>query len=176
MSELSRLSQALVDRPLVEPPVLGALRARASRRRRRRASALSVVLALAVLSSLGVSRLSGAGSDRGGRVHLAAYFESAIAVPATTLSAVGLPASVSVPAKVSPVHSTTSSEGTVTLRRGRVLPVLRAGALGARRRPLQVRHLQPPERRRFLVVDGRLPAPGELELRRRALLEPLPRL
>ncbi|MDA8302430.1 MAG: DUF929 family protein [Actinomycetota bacterium] len=114
MSELSRLSQALVDRPLVEPPEVGALRARARRRRKRRAGALSVVLALAVLSALGVARLSGAGSERGGQAHLAAYFEAAVAVPDATLSAVGLPPSVSVPARVGPVPATTSSEGTVS--------------------------------------------------------------
>ena len=114
MSELSRLSQALIDRPLVEPPELGALRARARRRHNRRLSALSVVLALVVLSALGLARLSGGGRERGGQAHLASYFEAAVAVPGTTLSAVGLPPSVSVPTKVSPVPAATSSEGTVS--------------------------------------------------------------
>ena len=114
MSELSRLSQALIERPLVEPPELGALRARGRRRRNRRLSALSVVVALAVLSGLAVARLSGGHSERGAQAHLASYFEAAVAVPNTTLSVVGLPASVSVPTKVSPVPATASSEGTVS--------------------------------------------------------------
>lgn len=111
MSELSRISQALIERPLAERPPLTRLRARAAKRRRRRLASLSVVVAVSALGAIGlVGSLTGEPEARPA-AKLAGYFQAGVSVPDATLEAVGLPASVSVPAKVTPVAVTASSDG-----------------------------------------------------------------
>ena len=116
MSELTQLCQAFIDQPLVERPDLGALRARNRRRRLRRTGSLSAVLAIAVLGGFGLAGFRTGPASPPGKagVHLASYFEAGVSVPGSTLAAVGLPGSVSVPAKVTPVVATAASNGVVS--------------------------------------------------------------
>ena len=56
MSEFSRLSPALVDHPLLEPPDLSVLRARSRRRQRRRLAGFSMTAAV-VRGAFGLTTL-----------------------------------------------------------------------------------------------------------------------
>jgi hypothetical protein len=69
-------------------------------------SALAAAVGILVLLTLPAG--GGQAKDR-----LAAYFEAGVSVPGTTLAAVGLPASVSLPTKVTQVASTAASDGAV---------------------------------------------------------------
>ena len=110
MSEFSRLSQVLIDHPLLEPPELSVLRARSRRRQRRRLAGFSMTAAM-VLAAFGLIALPG---GRGpGNVRLAAYFQAGVSVPDATLAAVGLPASVTTPTKVTTLGPTAASNGAV---------------------------------------------------------------
>ncbi len=111
MSEFSRLSQVLIDHPLLEPPELSVLRARSRRRQRRRLAGFSMTAAVVVLGAFGLITLPAGGGQ--GKARLAAYFEEGVSVPDGTLAAVGLPALVTAPTKVTPVGSTAASEGAV---------------------------------------------------------------
>jgi hypothetical protein len=103
MSELSRMAQPLLDRPVVTAPTVAELRHRVRVRRRRHAlgGATAVVLiAAAVL----VATLPGAPSRPAGGTGnpstLTAYIRKGVSVSNTTLEAIALPASVLPPESV----------------------------------------------------------------------------
>jgi Domain of unknown function (DUF929) len=110
-SELSRLAAAIVDRPLVTRPALGELRASNRRRLVRRLTGLSAAVAVVVVGVVGLTQAPS--SPRGPRPQLAVYFEAGVNVPDTALAAVGLPASVSAPTRVTPTAATADSDGSV---------------------------------------------------------------
>src|SRR5271170_3657702 len=121
MSELSRLSQALIDEPLVALPALDDLRSRSRQRHLRRRSTAVGLLALIVIAAFSIVKigdlsLSPSNSFRinGSKVQLASYYEAAVGVSNATLDAVGLPATVSVPTKITPTLSTVGTNGVVS--------------------------------------------------------------
>ena len=120
MSELTRLSQALIDTPLVERRSVEELRRRGRRRRRRHELALvaACVLSVAVVAtSLSVVALGTHDNSRPAPptgAALAAYYRAAVSVPDSTLETVGLPADVAVPTEVTPSLSTVATNGVVS--------------------------------------------------------------
>ena len=113
MSELARLAQPLIDQPLVERPDVSALRSRNRRRHGRRLTGVSVLVAVALVAAFGLAQL---GNKAPARVpmHFAFYFEASINVPDLTLEAVGLPASVSVPTRITPTVATATTNQVVS--------------------------------------------------------------
>jgi hypothetical protein len=116
MSELAQLAQPLIDQPLVERPDVSALRGRNRRRHSRRLTGLSVFLVVALAGAFGLTQLGNTAhkAPATGPVHLASYFEASINVPDSTLAAVGLPASVSVPTRVTPTVATATTNQVVS--------------------------------------------------------------
>ena len=107
MSELTQLAQTLLDDPLVQPPTLAELQARNKRRRRRYAVTasgsvgiivLSVFLVVALLPTLAKSPTPRPSSS------LAAFIQTGVEVPDSTLETVGLPS------QVTPLHSLAGHE------------------------------------------------------------------
>lgn len=98
MSELSRMAQALLDHPAVPAPPVADLRRRSQRRRQRHLLGgstavllLAAVVAITVVAPTSPKPVGGPGS------HLTAYIQEGVAVPDSTLVAVGLPPDVSAP-------------------------------------------------------------------------------
>lgn len=120
MSELTRLSQALIDTPLVERRSVEELRRRGRRRRRRHeltlavAGVLSVAVVAASLSVLAPGTHDNARRTPATRATLASYYRAAVSVPDSTLEAVGLPTDVAVPTEVTPSLSTVATNGVVS--------------------------------------------------------------
>jgi hypothetical protein len=116
MSELAQLARPLIDQPLVERPDVSALRGRNRRRHSRRLTGLSVFLVVALAGAFGLTQLGNTAhkAPATGGVHLASYFEASINVPDSTLAAVGLPASVSVPTRVTPTVATATTNQVVS--------------------------------------------------------------
>ena len=113
MSELAQLVRPLIDQPLVERPDVSALRGRNRRRHSRRLTGLSVFLVVALGGAFGLTQL-GNKVPATRPAHLASYFEVSINVPDSTLAAVGLPASVSVPTKLTPTIATATTNQVVS--------------------------------------------------------------
>ncbi|MGC1183573.1 MAG: DUF929 family protein, partial [Candidatus Dormiibacterota bacterium] len=85
-----------------------AVRLRHQSRARRPLVLSALAAAVGTLLLLTLPAGGGQAKDR-----LAAYFEAGVSVPGTTLAAVGLPASVSPPTKVTPIASTAATDGAV---------------------------------------------------------------
>ena len=112
-AELAQLVRPLIDQPLVERPDVSALRGRNRRRHSRRLTGLSVFLVVALGGAFGLTQL-GNKVPATRPAHLASYFEVSINVPDSTLAAVGLPASVSVPTKLTPTIATATTNQVVS--------------------------------------------------------------
>lgn len=106
MSELHRLAQPLLDRPLAEPPSVDDLRRRNRRRRRRHAIGGGTALAvLALVVALVVSTLPAPSPSTPSRSTpgvskastLADFIQAGVSVPDSVLETVGLPSSVTLP-------------------------------------------------------------------------------
>jgi hypothetical protein len=92
---------------------VSALRGRNRRRHSRRLTGLSVFLVVALGGAFGLTQL-GNKVPATRPAHLASYFEVSINVPDSTLAAVGLPASVSVPTKLTPTIATATTNQVVS--------------------------------------------------------------
>lgn len=121
MSQLTRLSQTLIDEPLAPRPNVEQLRARSRRRHVRRRYYATGLLAIVVIGAFGISRVSGPSvspprspDSNTAPVQLASYFRAAGGVPNATLEAVGLPANVAVPNNVTPSIATAATNGVVS--------------------------------------------------------------
>jgi hypothetical protein len=116
MSQLSQLSQSLIDEISVRRPTVDNLRSRTHRRhvRRRSLTAGSLALALGVavvIASVGATSTNPTGQ---GETRLASYFQAAVNVSNSTLETVGLPATVAIPNQVNPSLSTASTNDVVS--------------------------------------------------------------
>ena len=121
MSQLTRLSQALIDEPLAPRPSVETLWTRSRRRHQRRRSVGAGMLALIVVGAFSISKIEDSSpSSRNftkattANVQLASYYLAAGAVPNSTLEAVGLPSTVAVPTKITPSLSTVATNGVVS--------------------------------------------------------------
>ncbi|MGO9878577.1 MAG: DUF929 family protein [Acidimicrobiales bacterium] len=116
MSELAELARPLIDAPLVERPDVSVLGARSRRRQSRRLTGLSVFLVVAVIGAIGLTQLGNTAhkAPTTDPVHLTSYFKASINVPDSTLAAVGLPPSVSVPTRVTPTVATATTNQVVS--------------------------------------------------------------
>ena len=121
MSELTRRSQALIDEPLVPCPLPEDLRSRSRRLQLRRRSMAAGLLALVVIVAFSIVEIGDAAPPRSttannkkSDVQLLSYFEAAVNVSNSTLGAVGLPATVAIPTKVTPSISTVGTNGVVS--------------------------------------------------------------
>lgn len=114
MTELARLSQRVMEEISVPRASLDELRGRnRSRRVKRRALG---VCALAVVVALGFGVLATQRTPLAPQspTRLASYFQAAVDVPTSTLQAVGLPSTVSIPTMVTPSLSTVATNGVVS--------------------------------------------------------------
>jgi hypothetical protein len=116
MSQLSQLSQSLIDEISLRRPSLDELRSRTRRRnvRRRSLGAGSLALAIGVaivVASVGTTSITPPSPNK---AHLASYFQAATNVSNSTLETVGLPATVAVPTRVTPTLSTAGTNGVVS--------------------------------------------------------------
>jgi hypothetical protein len=116
MSQLSQLSQALVDEISMQRPSIDELRSRTRRRnvRRRSLGAGSLALALGVaivVASVGTSSITPTSPNK---PQLASYYQAAINVSNSTLETVGLPATVALLTRVNPTLSTAGTNGVVS--------------------------------------------------------------
>jgi Domain of unknown function (DUF929) len=116
MSQLSQLSQVLIDEISVRRPSVDELRSRTRRRnlRRRSLGAGSLALAIgvaAVVASVGTTSIAPTSPNK---PHLASYFQVAVNVSSSTLETTGLPATVAVPTRVSPTLPTAGTNGVVS--------------------------------------------------------------
>ena len=121
MSQLTRLSQALIDERLAPRPSVEKLWTRSRRRHRRRRSVTAGLLALIVVGAFSISKIEDSSpSSRNfpktttANVQLASYYLAAGTVPNSTLEAVGLPSNVAVPTKITPSLSTVATNGVVS--------------------------------------------------------------
>lgn len=116
MSQLSQLSQALIDEISERRPTLDDLRSRTHRRhvRRRSLAAGSLALAVgvaAVVASVGKTSVT---PTQPNKPQLASYYQAAINVSSSTLEEVGLPATVAIPTRVNPTLPTAGTNGVVS--------------------------------------------------------------
>jgi hypothetical protein len=115
MTELTRLSQVLIEEPLARPPSLNELRSRSSKRRLRHRSLAVCALAVVIVVAFGAASLERSPSvSRSSTTQLAAYYEEAVNVSDATLNAVGLPSTVAIPTKVAPSLSTVATNDVVS--------------------------------------------------------------
>ncbi|MCU1363495.1 MAG: hypothetical protein JWM55_1323 [Acidimicrobiaceae bacterium] len=116
MSQLSQLSQALIDEISVRRPTIDELRTRTHRRhvRRRSLAAASLALAVgvaAVVASFGTTSIT---PTKPNKLQLVSYYQAAINVSNSTLETVGLPATVAIPTRVNPTLPTAGTNGVVS--------------------------------------------------------------
>jgi hypothetical protein len=116
MSQLSQLSQSLIDEISVRRPTVDELRSRTRRRHVRRRSLAAGSLALAVgvatvVASVGTTSIT---PTKPNKPQLASYYLAAINVSNSTLETVGLPATVAIPTRVNPTLSTAGTNGVVS--------------------------------------------------------------
>jgi hypothetical protein len=116
MSQLSQLSQALIDEISVQRPPVDELRSRTRRRnvRRRSLGAGSLALAIGVaivVASVGTTSIT---TKKPNKPQLASYYQAAINVSKSTLATVGLPATVATPTRVNPTLLTAGTNGVVS--------------------------------------------------------------
>ena len=111
MSELAELAQLLIRTPLVARPEIAELRHRNHRRHVRRAGTASTGVVVALALTLGMVQLTGMNPRSPGRSvgQLASYFEASVNIPDSTLAAVGTPATIAVPAVVTPSPTSPSN-------------------------------------------------------------------
>ncbi len=104
MSELAELSRLLINTPLVARPEIADLRRRNHRRYLRRAGGASAAMVVVLAVTLGMVQLTGVSSRSPGADvgQLASYFQASVNIPDSTLTAVGTPATMEVPAVVTP--------------------------------------------------------------------------
>jgi len=109
MSQLTRLSQALIDEPLAPRTNVEDLRTRSRRRHQRSRSIMAGLLVLIVIGAFSFTKIESTSPSfqtlpkiTTPNVQLASYFRAAGAVPDATLQAVGLPSNVAVPTKITP--------------------------------------------------------------------------
>ncbi len=116
MSQLSLLSQALIDEVSVRRPSVDDLRSRTHRRHLRRRSLAAGYLTLALGVAIVVANVGPTPTAPTGGVksQLASYYQAAINVSNSTLETVGLPATVAIPTRVNPSLSTASTNGVVS--------------------------------------------------------------
>ena len=100
MSELSRMAQPLLDRPVVPTPPVAALRRRGQRRRQRHllggSTAVLLVAAVVMVATLAPSSPKPVGGS-GFSSNLTAYIQKGVSVSDSTLEAIGLPSNVLAP-------------------------------------------------------------------------------
>jgi hypothetical protein len=105
MSELRRMAQDLLDRPLVDPPSTADLRRRSRARRSRNALGGGTALVVtALVVTILVTTLSGPSAPPTallGPNKLASFIQAGVSVPDSVLEAVGLPSLVNVPEALS---------------------------------------------------------------------------
>jgi len=118
MSQLTRLSQALIDEPLAPRPSVEDLWTRSRRRHQRSRSIMAGLLVLIVIGTFSITRIDGASPSSQTlptlNAQLASYFRAAGAVPNATLQAVGLPSNVALPTKITPSVPTVATNGVVS--------------------------------------------------------------
>src|SRR5665213_135361 len=121
MSQLTRLSQALMDEPLAPRPSVEDLWTRSRRRHQRSRSIIAGLLVLIVIGVFGITKIESTSpspqtlpNTTAPIAQLASYFRAAGAVPDATLQAVGLPSNVAVPTKITPSVSTVATNGVVS--------------------------------------------------------------
>jgi hypothetical protein len=115
MSQLSQLSQALIEELPIRRPTIDELRTRTHRRHVRRRSFAAGSLALALGVAILVAGVGESSTPPGvGETQLASYYQAAVNVSNSTLEAVGLPATVAIPTRVSPSLSTASTNDVVS--------------------------------------------------------------
>ena len=121
MSQLTRLTQRLIDEPLAPRPSVEYLRSRTRRRHQRSRSTVTGLLVLVVIGAFGVTKIVDTSpssqtlpNGTGPNALLASYFRAAGTVPDATLESVGLPANVMVPTKITPSVSTVATNAVVS--------------------------------------------------------------
>lgn len=115
MTELTRLSQTLIEEPLTRRPSLDELRSRSRRRHMRNRSLAVCALVMVVIVAFGAASIEHSPSvPRSSTTQLAGYYEAAINVSTTTLNSVGLPPTVAIPTKVTPSLSTVATNDVVS--------------------------------------------------------------
>jgi hypothetical protein len=116
MSQLSQLSQSLIDEISLRRPSVDELRSRTRRRnvRRRSLGAGSLALAIGVAISVASVGTTSITPTSPAKPQLASYFQAAVNVSNSTLETVGLPASVAVPTRVTPTLSTAGTNDVVS--------------------------------------------------------------
>src|SRR5665213_1368169 len=129
MSQLTRLSQTLIDEPLAPRPSLENLWTRSRRRHQRRRSVMAGLLVLIVVGAFSITKIESTSpssqtlpNTTTPNAQLASYFRAAGAVPDATLQAVGLPSNVAVPTKITPSVSTVATNGVVSYVGGEYCP------------------------------------------------------
>jgi len=129
MSQLTRLSQALIDEPLAPRTNVEDLRTRSRRRHQRSRSIMAGLLVLIVIGAFSFTKIESTSPSfqtlpkiTTPNVQLASYFRAAGAVPDATLQAVGLPSNVAVPTKITPSVSTVATNGVVSYVGGEYCP------------------------------------------------------
>jgi len=129
MSQLTRLSQALIDEPLAPRTNVEDLRTRSRRRHQRSRSIMAGLLVLIVIGAFSFTKIESTSPSfqtlpkiTTPNVQLASYFRAAGAVPDATLQAVGLPSNVGVPTKITPSVSTVATNGVVSYVGGEYCP------------------------------------------------------
>jgi len=127
MSQLTRLSQALIDEPLAPRTNVEDLRTRSRRRHQRSRSIMAGLLVLIVIGAFSFTKIevllprSNLAEITTPNVQLASYFRAAGAVPDATLQAL---ASIEcgVPTKITPSVSTVATNGVVSYVGGEYCP------------------------------------------------------
>ena len=121
MSQLTRLSQALIEEPLAPRPSVEDLWARSRRRHQRSRSIMAGLLVLIVVGAFSITQVESSSpssqtlpNTTTPNAQLASYFRAAGTVPYATLQAVGLPPNVVVPTKITPSISTVATNGVVS--------------------------------------------------------------
>jgi hypothetical protein len=115
MSQLSQLSQALIEELPIRRPTIDELRTRNHRRHVRRRSFAVGSLALAIGVAILVASVGESPTPPGvGETQLASYYQAAVNVSNSALETVGLPATVAIPTRISPSLTTASTNGVVS--------------------------------------------------------------
>ncbi len=115
MNELTRLSQLIVEETPLPRTGLDELRRRSHRRHVKRRVLTTCTMAVVIAAAFSVVQIDRTPTTpKLPSAQLASYYQAAINVPISTLEAVGLPSSVSIPNKVTPSLSTVATNNVVS--------------------------------------------------------------
>jgi hypothetical protein len=115
MTELARLSRILIDEPPARRASLDDLRSRSHKRHVRNWSQAVSALVIVVVVAFGAVQIQRSPSTpQLPSTQLTSYYQAAVNVSNSTLTAVGLPSNVAIPTRVTPSLSTVATNGIVS--------------------------------------------------------------